>query len=182
MHRYNDLNENNQKTKMGRKTAVWLLPETNKRNFTEGTWTWLRKGNLKRETESFLIAARNNAIRTKYVKAKIDKIADVDCGDRDETINHIISECCKLAQREYKTRHDWEGKVIHGELCNKFEFDHTNKWYLYNPESVLENETHKILWDFEIQTDHLISTRRPDRVNKKKKKENLPNCGFSRSR
>ena len=25
-----------------------------------------------------------------------------------------------------------------------------------SPESVLENETHKILWDFEIQVDHLI--------------------------
>ena len=30
----------------------------------EKTWTWLRKGNLKRETESLLIAAQNNAIRT----------------------------------------------------------------------------------------------------------------------
>ena len=28
------------------------------------------------------------------------------CGDSDETINHIISECSKLAQKEYKTRHD----------------------------------------------------------------------------
>ena len=28
------------------------------------------------------------------------------CGDRDETINHIISECSKLAHREYKTRFD----------------------------------------------------------------------------
>ena len=35
------------------------------------------------------------------------------CGDRDETINHIKSECNKLAQREYKTRHDCVGKVIH---------------------------------------------------------------------
>ena len=33
-----------------------------------------------------------------------------------------------------------------------------------NPESVLKNETHKPLWDFEIQTDHLISARRPDQV------------------
>ena len=41
---------------------------------------------------------------------------------------------------------------------------HTNKWYKHNLESVLENETLKILWDFEIQTDHLISARRPDQV------------------
>ena len=45
---------------------------------------------------------------------------------------------------------------------------------MHIPESVLENETHKILLDFEIQTDHLISARRPDLVianNKKKKKK-----------
>ena len=42
---------------------------------------------------------------------------------------------------------------------------------MHNPESVLENDTHKLLWDFDIQTDHLISARRPDLIiiNKKKK-------------
>ena len=35
---------------------------------------------------------------------------------------------------------------------------------MYNQKSVLENETHRFLWDFQIQTDHLISTRRPDLV------------------
>ena len=40
-----------------------------------------------------------------------------------------------------------------------------------NPESVLENETHKVLWDFEIQTDHLISARRPDLVIVKHEKK-----------
>ena len=44
------------------------------------------------------------------------------CSDRDETINHIISECSKLSQKEYKTRHDWVGKVIHWELCKMLKF------------------------------------------------------------
>ena len=87
----------------------------------------------------------------------------------DEKINHIISECSKLAQKEYKTRHKWVGLVIHRELYKKLKFDHTNKWYMHNPASVLENDTYKLLWDFEIQTDHLISTRRPN-LNKKKYK------------
>ena len=95
------------------------------------TWTWLRKGNLKRETESLLIAAQDNAIRTNHIKARIDKTQQNSkcrlCGDRDETINHIISECSKLAQKEYKARHDWVAKVIHWEMCKKFKFDHTNK-------------------------------------------------------
>ena len=50
---------------------------------------------------------------------------------------------------------------------------------MHNPEPVLENNTHKLLWDFDIQTDHLISDRRPDLIiinnNKKKTKENLQN-------
>ena len=44
---------------------------------------------------------------------------------------------------------------------------------MHYPEFFLENEMHKLLWDFEIQTDHLISARRPDliRVKKNKKKQ-----------
>ena len=43
---------------------------------------------------------------------------------------------------------------------------------MHNPAPVLENATHKLLWDFNIQTDHLISARRPDLIiiSKKKKK------------
>ena len=62
----------------------------------------------------------------------------------------------------------------------------------------LKNETNKLLWDFEIKTDHLISARRPGQVivnkkqtkkkpktkqkNKKQKKnkENLPKCRLCR--
>ena len=35
---------------------------------------------------------------------------------------------------------------------------------MHNQDSVLVNETPKLLWDFEIQTDHLISARPPDFV------------------
>ena len=35
---------------------------------------------------------------------------------------------------------------------------------MHNPESVQEKETRKILRDFEIQTGHPISARRPDLV------------------
>ena len=41
-----------------------------------------------------------------------------------------------------------------------------------NPEPRLENEIHKLFWDFEIQTDYQNSARRRDKmkINKKKKK------------
>ena len=84
------------------------------------TWTWLRKGNFKRETESHLIAAQDNVIRTNHIKARIDK-----------------------TQQNSKCR-----------LCG---------------------DSHKLLWDFDIQTDHLIPARRPDLIIINKKKVNLQN-------
>ena len=95
-------------------------------------------------------------------------------GDRNETINHI-SECKKLAQKEYKTIHDGVGKVIYGEFCNKLNFFYTNKWYMHNPESVREKETHKLHWYFDIETNHVISARPSDIVIIKKKKKKVTN-------
>ena len=42
---------------------------------------------------------------------------------------------------------------------------------MHNPAPVLENDTHKLLRDFNIQTDPLIPVRRPDLIiiNKKKR-------------
>ena len=39
------------------------------------------------------------------------------CSRADERIKYIISECPKLAQRQYKRRHDWVGRRIHWEIC-----------------------------------------------------------------
>ena len=90
--------------------------------------------------------------------------------DRYETVTHIISECSKMAQKEYKTRHDWVGMVIHWELCKKLKLDHADKGYMHKPESFLENEMQTIFGKLKIQMDHSIPTRRPDLVliNKKK--------------
>ena len=72
------------------------------------TWTRLQKVSIKMETESLLIAAQNGAIKTNYMKAKIDNTQQKSfsrCGgDRDETINHMINESSKLAQKEHMTR------------------------------------------------------------------------------
>ena len=42
---------------------------------------------------------------------------------------------------------------------------------MHNPAPVIENSTHKLLWDFDIHTDHQISDRRRDIIiiNKKKR-------------
>ena len=147
----------------------------------EKTWTWLRQGSFKREIESLIIAAQNNAVRSNHIKTRIDKTQqNSKCrlwGDWEETINHI-SDCSKLVQN-YKTGNDWVGKVIHWEIWMRFKFDHTNKWYMHKPAAVLENDTHKLRWDFDIKTDHLISTRKPDLIIINDKKRHLQNCRLS---
>ena len=136
--------------------------------------------------ESLLIAAQYNAIRTNHIKARIDKTQQNSkcrlCGDRDKTINHIINECSKLPQKEYKARQSCVGKVDHREMCRKFQFDLTNKWSMHNPVPVLENESHKLLWDFNIQTDHLIPDTRPDLIIINKKKREFVKLSTSLSR
>ena len=44
---------------------------------------------------------------------------------------------------------------------------------MHNPAPVRENDIHKLLWDFDIQTNHPISARKPDLIiiNQKKKKK-----------
>ena len=128
---------------------------------------WLQNGDLKRETESLIVTAQNQSIRTNLVKARIDKSQGDSlcrvCRKLDESIDR------KLAQKEYKRRHDNLGKIVHWKLARKCNFEAGDKWYENEPESVLENEDYKILCDFSIQTDHVIETWRLDLVVADKK-------------
>ena len=45
-------------------------------------------------------------------------------------------------------------------LWKRSKFDHTEKCYMHKLESVQENATQKILWDFKIKMDHFILARR----------------------
>ena len=87
---------------MGNKTIGLIFQATNWRNLTVEDMTWLRKGNVKRNTECLLIAVQNNVVRINNVTAKRDKTQKKCwlCVDKNETINHVISECRKLLQRE----------------------------------------------------------------------------------
>ena len=132
------------------------------------TWGWMRKGYLKKETEGMIIAAQDQALRTNWIKKNIDKQNISEkcrmCGQRDESVNHIVAESTKLAQTEYKSRHDNVARTIHLELCQNRNLINEKKWYNHKPESVYEDEEVKILWDFNIYTDHVIQHRRPDIV------------------
>ena len=94
------------------------------------------------------------------------------CGNKGETVQHIICECEKLAQKEYKRRHDNVARRLHWDLCKKNGLKCNVKWYEHEPDSVVENDDIKLLWDFNIQCDNMIEAHRPDIVvlHKKEKK------------
>ena len=52
------------------------------------------------------MAAQEQAIRTNNIKTKIDKTQENGkCrmfGKAEESVNHVLSECSKLARNEYK--------------------------------------------------------------------------------
>ena len=146
-------------------------------------WAWLQNGDFKRETESLIVAAQNQSIRANLVKGKINKSEGDSlcrvCRKVDESIDCIVSGCSKLAQKEYKRKHDNLGKIAHWKLARKCNFEVGDKWYEHEPEHVLENEDYKILWDFSIQTNHVIEARRPDLVVVDKKERGCKIIDFA---
>ena len=77
----------------------------------------------------------------------------VECVGREKTVAHIVSECKKLAQNEYRNwRHDKVAAIIYWELCKKCGVVVKEKWYDHKAEKVIETDEIKILWDIHIQT------------------------------
>ena len=134
---------------------------------TKETWQWMKRGSLKRETESLIIAAQDQTLRSNHRKAKVEKSTISMCRlckEKEETVSHIVSECSKITQTEYKKRHDRVATTIHWALCKKYGLPYTEKWNDHSAEPVMENEHVKLLWDFNVQTDRTIEARRPDLI------------------
>ena len=136
------------------------------------TWEWLKMGYMKKGTEAMITAAQDQALRTNWIKAKIDG-QDCSpkcrlCNEEDESSMHIASGCSVLAQRQYKLRHDLVGRRVHWEICRKHAIACTDKWYEHVPENTTTSADGnvEILWDVEIKTGKKVKHNRPDIVVK----------------
>ena len=77
---------------------------------------WLRNGNLKRETESLLSVAQEQALNTNSVRKIYHENLSNErtfCGTHAENVLYIVSGCSILAQKEYKRGHDEVRLNIH---------------------------------------------------------------------
>ena len=71
------------------------------------------------------------------IQYSIDKTSETPlcrlCGDATETVQHIVSGCKKLAQRDCRKCHDKVALQIHWEMCRKYGIECTDKWYDHQP-------------------------------------------------
>ena len=84
-------------------------------------WAWLQSVDLKRETESLIVAGKNQSIRTNLVKAKIDKSQGDSlcrmCRKVDESIDHILSGCSTTCTKGVQEKAKQPGKNSTLEAC-----------------------------------------------------------------
>ena len=66
----------------------------------------------------------------------------------------------RLAQREYKKRHDKVALRVHWEMCRKYGIECTDKWYDHQPLAVAENRDVRITWDMTVYTDKKLNHNR----------------------
>lgn len=61
------------------------------------------------------------------------------CREKAETVNHLVSECSKLAQRDYRGRHDSVVRYVHLQLCGRRGLEKADRWYNQQLEAIIEN-------------------------------------------
>ena len=59
-------------------------------------------------------------------------------------------------------------QLIHWNLFKKYESDQVRHWHAHTAEKIMGNKKVIVLWNFTIQTDHVIQTRRLDFAAKEK--------------
>jgi len=129
---------------------------------------WLKYGRLKIQTEAQLVAAQDQALGVRAVQNRIYGMAVPlncrVCGAVPEYVDHLLSSCTPLAPTMYMQRHNRIGKIIHWSILKRFNSAVSRNYWDHDPVAVVENQEMKVLWDFNIYTDHLLTARRPDIV------------------
>ena len=113
-----------------------------------------------------IMTAQDQALRTRYIQRAVGGTnISSRCRkyyQKDDTTNHIASECPALAQNQYKMRHDTVARAVHWNLCKKYQLPCSNRWYEHQSQPVTENKNSKLLRDYSIRTDRTIPAHRAD--------------------
>ena len=136
----------------------------------ERSWQWLRRGSLYKTTEGYVCAAQENALTTRNYCATVLKDGGNDkcrmCGDYVETVGHLVSACKKMAQTDYRRRHDRMGLRVYWEVCGRLGLTRSAKWYEETPDPVRRRKDGltEVWWDQTVSTPTKFDANRPDMV------------------
>ena len=85
------------------------------------------------------MAAQDQALRTNAMKVKIDK-QDEQQQRRDSHTHNKRMYSSKLAQLEYKKRHDKVAGAVHWSLCETYHIKRSEQWDQHMAELVIETQ------------------------------------------
>jgi hypothetical protein len=136
----------------------------------ERSWQWMRSGFLDKRAESFLCAAQDNVLGTRYYNTSVlKKPGDKNCrlcGKEVESVGHLVSACEKLLHRDYQRRHDRMGLRVYWELCGKYGIRRSARWFEETPDTirVSQDGMYEIWWDKKVITAKVLEHNSPDVV------------------
>ena len=132
--------------------------------------SWLNRCHLDPHSESYVCAAQEMALFTRYHEKHILRSRDDDkcriCSKEAESIFHILSGCDRLAKREYFTRHNAVCKYVHLSILKSYSLARDENWFTHNPRDVILSKNVEIIYDQIISTDRPIGANRPDIIVK----------------
>ena len=136
----------------------------------KGSMAWLKKCFIDAHTESYICAAQELAIFTRYHEKHILKNGSDDrcriCKKDPETIFHLLGACDVLAKREYFTRHNDICRYLHYKILEYYKMEVGKNWFMHNPPDVVIDKDVEIIYDQVIMTTRPIGANRPDIIIK----------------
>jgi hypothetical protein len=132
----------------------------------EDTFLWLSWGDLKGDTESEIIATQDQALQTiyhaTYIYYKQKYIANRDCKQSHEIVQHIIPECPILAPEQYVKSSDRVCAQKRCNVCKEIGVKLDNKqcamYHVTKSVGTSHGGTATILWNEQLRTDKLFLT------------------------
>ena len=148
--------------------AYLRLLQDNSRLDVKTSLRWLSRCHLNPRTESYVCAAQEMAIFTKFHEKNILHM-DVDdrcriCRKEQESIFHVLAGCDALAKKEYFTRHNAVCKYVHYKVLEAFSVSRGDNWYSHAPKDVIMLSHLEVIYDQVIATDRPVGANRPDIV------------------
>ena len=136
----------------------------------ELTFKWLKNQSISPALESSIFAIQDQAVITRQHERDILK-RSVDgkcrlCVSKDETVQHLLAGCEKLAGTYFVKRHNNLVQYIFWCLARKSKIEVNKLWWkeeLKQP-TVRENSIAKLMWEIPVQTDVTIVHNRPDLI------------------